>query len=645
MNRISRIVLTALTTVPMAFSSLASATEEPTASWSLNNSPVVGFETFPAYVNVVIDFPHLEGMTVCGGTLIANDAVLTAAECLRDTRPPLTAPYKPYPAEQLTVHHPLTTERMSVTAVHYPKPDAEFPFNKADLAILKLYAPLETDARVSIPTQGLPTIRSGQGMIFAAGASDTGPADDPSVEGRKLRKATVPFQQPSWCTSNPQIEPMLCAEATYLEDDQPHTCAGDPGSPLLYGSSRPEDAVQVGLLGAAWTMDTDAPLCGGESAMYTNLTDYSDWIASIVPTVIRKPYGKAPVGPVTPDPNRPLACGDVVSPGTNPPTELVDGMEWVPPRGPDVGSAISVAASELTWKMPSKEPARFVLLAGECAWADALPSNGLTHFGPLLLTDSNTLEPDVAAEIDRLKVPEVIIIGGPKAVSPAVEQALKAKGKKVRRLQGETRIETAVAVAEEATEGTQDLTVFVARAYPAPGGSPSQAFADSLGAAFGITDFWAPVLLTESDKLSAPTAKWIAKADPFNYYVLGGEQAVSKRVELALNPRKDPNVLVTRFAGNNRAHTAALLARLLIDADNAGNMKGLMILDSQGDDAWKTGFIFGGPAYHNHFVYGLAAGDEVPDETKDLIRLARFKKLNVYCVASAEACAKVRNTR
>lgn len=661
MNHLTRLALTALATVPMVGSTLAAASTEPTASWTISNAPVVGFETFPAFVQVVTEFPDTDDLFYCSGTLLANDAVLTSSECLRDTALGVARPYKPWPLDQLTVHHPLTGERMGVTAVHFPTPEAPFPENPADLAILKLYAPLETNARVTIPTQGLPFIRAGQGTVWGSGATGTEAHDENlTIDRAKLRKAAVPIHPSKVCTDNARLSYMLCAEAPHQDLKAPHTCAGDEGSPLMILSDDPNKAIQVGLTGGAFRMVGDAGICDGEPLYYTNLTAYSDWIASIVPTVSRKPYGlqgpegppvpagptpKPPVPAPAPSPSRQLSCGDVVDAGSQRPASFADGTVWQPPRGPEAGSEVSIGASQLTWGKLTNEEAEHVVLAGECAWADALPANVYTRFGPLLLTDSKALEPAVAAEIDRLNVNKVIIVGGPNAVSPAVEQALKAKGKQVTRVQGETRLETAVAVAEDVKGEFQDLRVFVARAYPAPGGSPSQAFADSLGAAFGVTWEGMPVLLSETDHLSEPTAKWIDQSEPSEAWLMGGELALSKAVETALYTDGEFPRMTKRYAGASRADTAAKLAMEKLHEVSNIKPKGVLILDSQGDDAWKTGFVFGGPAVHGRFVYGLASGDVVPEETKAIIRMARQRNLDVYCVASATACREVANTK
>jgi hypothetical protein len=58
-------------------------------------------------------------------------------------------------------------------------------------------------------------------------------------------------------------------------------------------------------------------------------------------------------------------------------------------------------------------------------YPDALAAAPLAVNGPLLLTHPDRLPPEVAAEIRRLKVSRVVIVGGPSAVSEAVEAELK----------------------------------------------------------------------------------------------------------------------------------------------------------------------------------------------------------------------------
>lgn len=85
--------------------------------------------------------------------------------------------------------------------------------------------------------------------------------------------------------------------------------------------------------------------------------------------------------------------------------------------------------------------------------ADALTGVPLAHRvgGPLLLTPAHGLHPDTAAELRRAVSAgsTVYLLGGASALSPAVASAVEELGFTPVRLAGSTRVETALAVAEE----------------------------------------------------------------------------------------------------------------------------------------------------------------------------------------------------
>jgi len=72
--------------------------------------------------------------------------------------------------------------------------------------------------------------------------------------------------------------------------------------------------------------------------------------------------------------------------------------------------------------------------------------------GPLLFTDPAGLTPATAAELQRVlpRGAVVYVLGGERAVAPAVVDDLSARGYAVRRLAGASRVETALAIADEA---------------------------------------------------------------------------------------------------------------------------------------------------------------------------------------------------
>ncbi|WP_194919001.1 cell wall-binding repeat-containing protein [Catenulispora rubra] len=150
-----------------------------------------------------------------------------------------------------------------------------------------------------------------------------------------------------------------------------------------------------------------------------------------------------------------------------------------------IGTAI--AASQAVWNKggdaSSVTPhANNLVLSRDDQFADALSGSALAERfgGPLLLTQSAGLNPAVRAEISRvLGAPTsqytqtVYLLGGEKALSPAVFNAVKAMGYNVQRIGGADRFATSVAVANKITNGSTPQRIFVAT---------GENFADALSA-------------------------------------------------------------------------------------------------------------------------------------------------------------------
>ncbi|AFQ45904.1 cell wall-binding repeat-containing protein [Desulfosporosinus meridiei] len=90
-----------------------------------------------------------------------------------------------------------------------------------------------------------------------------------------------------------------------------------------------------------------------------------------------------------------------------------------------------------------------ILAYGE-DYPDALSAGPLAHKynAPILLTDSYTLNSDTAAELKRLKVKKVYIIGGQAVISNEVQKQLTAMKIPTERLAGQDRYETSLLVAQ-----------------------------------------------------------------------------------------------------------------------------------------------------------------------------------------------------
>ena len=193
-----------------------------------------------------------------------------------------------------------------------------------------------------------------------------------------------------------------------------------------------------------------------------------------------------------------------------------------------------------------------VIVTSGTNFADALSGSYLAAVkqAPILLTCTAEGYADLTAAYIRENLNEggtVYILGGEKAVAPALEQTLE--GYAVKRLAGDHRYATNLAILEEA--GTAGKPVLVC-----DGGS----FADSLSAsAAGL-----PILLVGSGLLDEQKA--FLESGSGELYIIGGTAAVSETVEAELSAYGK----TTRIGGKDRLETSAAIARTFFPtADSA----------------------------------------------------------------------------
>lgn len=232
--------------------------------------------------------------------------------------------------------------------------------------------------------------------------------------------------------------------------------------------------------------------------------------------------------------------------------------------------------------------AAHAVLATVSSFADSLAGAALTTDGPLLLTGPDALDEPVADELRRVLPPggTVYVLGGEAALSTAVTDALSSAGFSPRRLAGDTRVETALAVADQVRALTPSTTVLLARSE-GTSGNPTSAWADSmtggsLAAAAGI-----PILVTPTGALHPAVAAWLAAAQPTRIILLGGEAALSEAVADAIPGAE-------RLSGPERTATAAAIAGS--DLWPAGDDRQFVILDGGREDGWAYGLSGAGLA-------------------------------------------------
>ncbi|HEX2028148.1 MAG TPA: cell wall-binding repeat-containing protein [Nitriliruptorales bacterium] len=173
-------------------------------------------------------------------------------------------------------------------------------------------------------------------------------------------------------------------------------------------------------------------------------------------------------------------------------------------------------------------------------YADALAGTPLAvaNDAPLLITYPPALHTRTEAELRRVLPPgkTVYLLGGDVALAPAVEQRIQELGYRTRRIFGPTRVETAIAIAQEL--GDPD-TLMVTTGYD---------FADALPAGAASAHVEAAVLLTVSEQRHPATDAYLAARSGATLFAVGG-------------PAARPYAQATPVFGPSREETAVEVAR------------------------------------------------------------------------------------
>lgn len=195
------------------------------------------------------------------------------------------------------------------------------------------------------------------------------------------------------------------------------------------------------------------------------------------------------------------------------------------------------------------EGADVVYIATGRAFPDALTATAPAGHedGPVLLTEADRLPLDTRAALEALDPAEIIVTGGPGAVSDAVLGDLEEfTTGTVTRVSGDDRYATAAALS---ARFTSPETVFVATGLDYPDALAAGARAGAAGA---------PVLLVRQEGIPLVTQDALETLDPVNIVVVGGPGTVSDDVLTALEEFASGDV--TRVSGDDRYATAAALS-------------------------------------------------------------------------------------
>lgn len=189
-----------------------------------------------------------------------------------------------------------------------------------------------------------------------------------------------------------------------------------------------------------------------------------------------------------------------------------------------------------------------VITSGE-RFPDALAGSPLASLknAPLLLTQKNALPSSVAAELKRLKPKNIIVLGGPIAISESTVRKIKAYGS-VTRVWGNNLYDTSALISKKWKTSSQ---VFLAT---------GERFEDAMSLAAVAAGREAPMLLTKKASVPAATIRELKRLKPTRVYMAGGPLAISAKAERQVRAAV-PNAKVIRYEGATRYDTSALIAK------------------------------------------------------------------------------------
>jgi len=265
-----------------------------------------------------------------------------------------------------------------------------------------------------------------------------------------------------------------------------------------------------------------------------------------------------------------------------------------------------------------------VIVATGRNFPDALGGSALAGAlgAPLMLVDTNSVPTDVAEALAQLGTTETIILGGEKAVTPAVVTQLVAAmgpGSTTKRISGADRYETARKVAKSTIDelgASFDGTAFVATGKNFPDALAAGPIAASAG--------W-PIYLASNSSADEVTFAEMETRGVTDAKVVGGEAVVTGATYGSLVARFGAGG-VRRYDGLNRYETAVEVSQMGVN-DAGMTWNGLGIATGTGfPDALAAGAMLG--AHGSPLL--LSTPSTLSGETRTVLRANRAGLYNVY---------------
>ncbi|CCL06710.1 TPA: cell wall-binding protein Cwp20 [Clostridioides difficile] len=199
----------------------------------------------------------------------------------------------------------------------------------------------------------------------------------------------------------------------------------------------------------------------------------------------------------------------------------------------------SIKISQAGW-----ENAENAVLINDSAIADALAATPFAYKknAPILLTGSSQINEKTLAELKRLKVKNVYVVGGEASINEKSLDTIKSNNISVSRISGSDRYQTSMNIAKELNNISNISKISVVN------GEKGLADAVSIGAVSAQNDM--PIILTNENSNITEINNLFKNKKIDKSYVIGGEYTVSKNIE---NKLQNPQ----RISGSTRNETNA----------------------------------------------------------------------------------------
>ncbi|MEA3254584.1 MAG: cell wall-binding repeat-containing protein [Candidatus Altiarchaeota archaeon] len=235
--------------------------------------------------------------------------------------------------------------------------------------------------------------------------------------------------------------------------------------------------------------------------------------------------------------------------------------------------------------------------------------------GIVMVTEKDSLTEDLMKAIQDYNPDQVLVVGGPKAITLEVESQVNSLGYETVRIAGETRYDTASEIAK--TFWVNTSKVFIVRGR-------GEAHADALSVVPQAALENAPILYTETDEFPDITKETIKNLKVRDIIIVGGPKAVSGEV---VNELKAIGRTVEREGGEYAHDTSRAVAekvlRILLDRGMPVDHALIAVTKNhEGLAAGQLGVETGSPVL-------VVPAEGVPESIKGFLKRNRIDKATV----------------